>query len=420
MLFDDEESGSIYGWNDYQIYKSSDSGWTWDILSNPGGPITGVVRSSLDENTFFCSANYSNLDGCIYISKDRCMSWNKNSNNLWEYGGKAQGLFVGSPNSHILYFTLLTGFTEAPIIQSHDDGVTWYPMSEALDTSLYKKTPVVIADPNWAESPWLLLDSRIYRWIPENHKPCIPLAGVNPNAVEIEKGGFFNITARVVDPDGIEDIDRVELRYQGVSLGIQLIDDGRHGDAEGNDGLFGAQFYWGKKTGVPGRYCIELVAVDQSGIESDPWPYLTINDGMNLELFDAENWIGPEIHEHNDPLLSEFDYDFVATVNAPQIAMGGWAFSNFRQFRSNHGELVALVFDPEGSNDINLVELFYQGYPTGLVLFENNTGSYCSVPGCYSFSWGMKADFPGAFLFEISATDRNGNRSYPWPYLTAY
>ncbi|MCD6326384.1 hypothetical protein J7M28_02360, partial [bacterium] len=82
--------------------------------------------------------------------------------------------------------------------------------------------------------------------------------------------------AYVSDPDGLSDIDRVELFLEGgLATGFFLHDDGAEGDDHAGDGV------WTFQTLMPagiatGAITLEIVAFDKSGNSSARYPYFAV------------------------------------------------------------------------------------------------------------------------------------------------
>ncbi len=101
-------------------------------------------------------------------------------------------------------------------------------------------------------------------------------------------GGFFGretvgpgesmkIVAFVSDPDGLSDIDRVELFLEGgVPTGFFFNDDGIDGDDFAGDGIYTFQILMPGGL-APGCMTLEVVAFDSSLNSSAIYPYLTVN-----------------------------------------------------------------------------------------------------------------------------------------------
>ncbi len=92
----------------------------------------------------------------------------------------------------------------------------------------------------------------------------------------IPPGGIFRIIVYADDPDGLSDIDRVELFLEGgVATGLFLHDDGADGDDHAGDGIYTFQTFM--PPGIPtGPLTLEVVAFDKSGNVSARYPYFTV------------------------------------------------------------------------------------------------------------------------------------------------
>ncbi len=85
--------------------------------------------------------------------------------------------------------------------------------------------------------------------------------------------GFLWIIAKVEHPFGRNHIAKVEITYMNQPTGIELIDDGLHGDLEKEDGYYGLLFFYEKlETQSPVEVDIGIESTDIDGITSSPWP----------------------------------------------------------------------------------------------------------------------------------------------------
>jgi hypothetical protein len=125
---------------------------------------------------------------------------------------------------------------------------------------------------------WTLLRERSYStWSqPSEYAPVIMMAGYMDSDVSWTTGGRFRMLAWVWDPDN--DIDTVEIYYEGQPTGVFLQDDGLNGDFEKDDGLFGILLDIPSEKVTPGHYVLELKAQDRMGNMSGLWPYLEVVD----------------------------------------------------------------------------------------------------------------------------------------------
>ncbi|MBN2207941.1 MAG: hypothetical protein JW759_01405 [Candidatus Coatesbacteria bacterium] len=92
----------------------------------------------------------------------------------------------------------------------------------------------------------------------------------------VQTGNIARVIVYVEDPDGPDDVDRVELFLEGgVPTGLLLHDDGADGDDHAGDGV------WTFETLIPGgiptgNLTLEVVAFDKSGNSSARYPYFTV------------------------------------------------------------------------------------------------------------------------------------------------
>ncbi|MCD6327302.1 hypothetical protein J7M28_07095, partial [bacterium] len=93
----------------------------------------------------------------------------------------------------------------------------------------------------------------------------------------VQTGDMVRIIAYVNDPDGLSDIDRVELFLEGgIPTGQFLHDDGADGDDHAGDGIFTFQTFM--PGGIQsGAMTLEIVAFDKSGNSSARYPYFTVS-----------------------------------------------------------------------------------------------------------------------------------------------
>ena len=91
-------------------------------------------------------------------------------------------------------------------------------------------------------------------------------------------GGIVRLEALVNDPDGIQDVERVEVYMDGHPIGLSLNNEGEQGDSQAGDAVFTFQIFLGGGLFASGNYLYELVAFDMEGNESDLWPYLEIGE----------------------------------------------------------------------------------------------------------------------------------------------
>jgi len=115
-----------------------------------------------------------------------------------------------------------------------------------------------------------------FRNAPSETAPVIMMAGYMDTDISWRYGGNLSMLAWVWDID--DDVDVVEIYFEGEPTGVFLHDDGNSGDFEAGDSLFGISIEIPPKTVTPGDYQLELRAHDFMDNYSDLWPYLTIHD----------------------------------------------------------------------------------------------------------------------------------------------
>ena len=91
-------------------------------------------------------------------------------------------------------------------------------------------------------------------------------------------------------------------------------------------------------------------------------------------------------------------------------------------------ELAVLVTDPQAAEDVNLLEVLWQGLPTGWILEPGRgaeqeedgafEGAFSFLPGSHGTTWNLEALDGGSIMVEVQARDLEGHRSGLWPYLT--
>ncbi len=102
---------------------------------------------------------------------------------------------------------------------------------------------------------------------PQKNAPCIMAGGYMATRLT-RLGGALNLIVVISDPDGLDDIESVQVLYQGVPTGLFLMDDGNSGDFNKGDGIYGFYADIGELPyGDVIRYLLEVKAVDYSGNE---------------------------------------------------------------------------------------------------------------------------------------------------------
>lgn len=109
-----------------------------------------------------------------------------------------------------------------------------------------------------------------------NASPVIVAAGYSQSTVTAAGGGQVEIAAALYEPQGLFTIEDVRVFYEGFDLQISLTDTGGQRDGQAEDGIFGAVVSLPPIETAPGEYLLTIVAFDEDGNASLPWPYLTI------------------------------------------------------------------------------------------------------------------------------------------------
>ncbi len=109
-----------------------------------------------------------------------------------------------------------------------------------------------------------------------NAQPVIFVGGFYPPAVDISQTSEVLLKALVVDPNGPEDIERVEIYVDGMPTGIVMLDDGSQTDDEPGDGFYVRSFTLEANSRPPGLVMLQIIAFDYAGNVSNVYPYITV------------------------------------------------------------------------------------------------------------------------------------------------
>ncbi len=154
---------------------------------------------------------------------------------------------------------------------------TYNLLAESEDYSIDQFTDTSLNEYNWIVEKIKAIQEFTADTEYETSAPFIMLAGYYDTDITEEEGGTFKMIAYVYDPDGPQDVVKVEIYYQGMPTGVLLYDDGQHGDFGANDQVWGFVAEVPPNTVPAGEYLLELKAFDAENNESDLWPYLTIH-----------------------------------------------------------------------------------------------------------------------------------------------
>jgi len=252
-----------------------------------------------------------------------------------------------------------------------------------------------------------------------NSPPVILAAGFFDSQISHLEGGNLNIKALVIDPDGYDDIDYVELIIDDEKTGKFFRDDGEKSDDKAGDSLFSYMRTIFAKSMEKGLYKnYGIAAVDIMGLESTYWPYLHVvpNDSSLM-------CVEPQAYPLNNPLSTIDDalsfFNFYSNLNQyssnPVILAGG--YGNTKMKAESGGLFTIMAALPSGGNTYK-VEMLFNETPLGIYLSDLGTnGDINQGDGVYTFSMNFK-NFPaGDFIIELQAEDNLGNKSTIFPYF---
>ncbi len=154
-----------------------------------------------------------------------------------------------------------------------DVGMNTYTVMRSLTIGLTYYIRVAAYDTSGNVSRYSNLATRTYTGDYEG--PMILCAGWWDTYLDRYNGGLWKLFAYIVHWSSPSSIANVEIYYSGMPTGIRLFDDGASNDGLPGDGIFGGSFT------VPGGllpllYPFEIMATDNLGNASLPWPKLTV------------------------------------------------------------------------------------------------------------------------------------------------
>ncbi len=267
------------------------------------------------------------------------------------------------------------------------------------------------------ESPYSNVESSIQ----DAELPFILAAGYMDTVITTQQGGLLQLCAVAYDSPPTSRIQSLELFYDQTSTGIFLRDDGQGGDAVANDMIY--TFQANIPPGVPPMdILLTLQASDLVANRSAEWPYLTIFQSAQGQGSQVES-----LATSLEPAVPSWETEAARTTKgtynpyAPIIKLAGYMTTHISQQSGGSFYLVAWVTDPQGVQDIRWVQVFLQGMPTGVYLYDNGTnGDFAAGDGFYTlFVQGIAPGIqPQSILLELQAIDSAGNTSQLWPYLS--
>ena len=300
--------------------------------------------------------------------------------------------------------------------------------SQNLNMALYYSVDVLTSEgevqdslSNWVKVP--AGEDHIVKFAQaSNSAPVIVEAGFLDTAITSVGGGTLRAVAYVTDANGLSDIDRVEVLYQGAPTGFLLVDDGTGGDGVAADSLFTLETsIW---PGLPaGQHIVEIAATDSAGLESVHWPYVEVKEGLATPSHSL-------IHKDHGLIIKEARAKVSEALFAnsaglrllngasPIIMAGGFGYTALSTDAG--GELTMLAhIDFAGQNTLS-VESFLQGGALGMFLRDDgDDGDAAAGDGQFTFQTAITPGLvPGRYLIEIVAESTGGERSRTYPYLT--
>jgi len=247
-----------------------------------------------------------------------------------------------------------------------------------------------------------------------NKPPFVLAAGFFDTFISESEGGELKFRALLMDPDGYDDISHVELVIDGKKTGDYFRDDGEKADEKAGDSLFSLKkmiFAGAMEAGIYKNYGV--VAVDNMGLESTVWPKLHIeSEASSLELIDPMRY--PGVPESELVAFMNFHANLNQYSGEPLILAGGYGST---VLNAESGGLLNLYAVLSGGGSMD-VEIFYNGGPLGIFLNDSGmNGDLIRGDGVYTFSWNFNSFPEGDYIFELQATDGEGNKSVLFPYF---
>ena len=240
-------------------------------------------------------------------------------------------------------------------------------------------------------------------------RPKIVMAGFGFSNITSARGGELTVYARL---DPISKVSSVRVYDPQGEFELQLADDGKNADDVKGDLWYSGAVRLPR--GIPqGRYLLEMVAEDIYGRQSLRWPYLTVLPGEEPSVcLRGSEGKAPAVDRKSESNKSGRNGG-----SRPYIVAAGYTYS----YLTVHGGVVKLeawVLDDDG--DIDRVEVFVNGVPTGLCLSDyGRYGDSTPNDGIYTYQAFFRDEIlaSGEHLFELKAFDKAGNESDLWPYV---
>lgn len=316
---------------------------------------------------------------------------------------------------------------------STDQGLTWAP-AQQMTVGGRARVPKLTGNGSWRFLLWEdeknylppYIDTfgaeLYYRATQQQQLPAqllVLLGGYELTALSSDQPGLLKLLVYALNPSGDSAIRSVELCYNRLPLGVYLTDDGLNGDYGADDGIYGIEL--DVPVGAPpGSYLLEVRVEDSRG-EVAWWPYLQIDESKNSRFFNENRpaeWARPLLHP---PITRGYP------PHNPFIMFGGYWYTALSEDSGGTLTILAVLQDARGIEFVSTVELYYAGMATGVLLSDDGIsgglGDWTPGDGIFTLVTvippGALADFAGDYLFEVVATDVDGD-SVSWPSLTLY
>ena len=228
--------------------------------------------------------------------------------------------------------------------------------------------------------------------------------------ITFQGGGRFQLFAVTYDEDG--STRDVEIFFKGAPTGVFLQSAGSWTDFE----------FWSLQARVgpgtpPTQYLIELVARDNRLNNSLLYPYLHITT-LGTRSYETEEFAPMFDWER----LYSLALETTSKQSSPFILLAGYWLTELSEENGGMFIMLAAVNDADGYSDIEKVEVYFNGKPTGLKLRDDGRNDdFGAGEGIFGFKAPLLPEdmegTAGRYLLELKAFDKSGNSSHLWPYL---
>ena len=244
--------------SEVKLLRSSDAGTTWVEVSRiPTMYLEDLAISYTDPEIIYESTGQG-----LYRSVNQGVDWERMGQDI---GLQSSMCLTSGRNPQWVWIA------GRHFYLSTDTGITWnYSSTPYLyEDSTIDYSAASLMGPNWF--PHLIFPSEVDGiWTRvEDMPPRIMTAGSHYDA----ETSMLHFNAWATDVKGPDDIDTVEIHYEGVATGLRLYDDGAHGDMAAHDGLFHLSIPIEADDpfiNIP----YSLIAIDKNGLVSWSWPEL--------------------------------------------------------------------------------------------------------------------------------------------------